>query len=50
MYKNREPVQLDDIDYQIGPRMSHESEDDFLYRQMLMELILQQVEKRRATE
>jgi len=50
MYKNREPVQWDDVDFQVGPRMSHESETDYLQRQMFMELIQEQIEKRRASE
>lgn len=50
MNKNKEPVNWDDMDFKVCPRMSHESQDDFLHRQMLMELIQQQVEKRRASE
>ena len=50
MYKNREPVQWDDGDYKVGPRMSHESQADFLQRQILMELVQQEIEKRRPSE
>ena len=50
LYKSREPVQWDEVDYQIGPRMPDESEADYLHRQMLGELIQEQLEKRRATE
>jgi hypothetical protein len=50
MYKNREPVRWDDVDYQIAPRMRDESEADYLQRQMLLELVQEQLEKRRASE
>ena len=50
MYKNKEPVQWDNVNYLVGPRMNHESEPDFLQRQVLMELIQQENEKRRASE
>ncbi len=50
LYKSREPVQWNDVDFQIGPRMSHESEADFLHKQLLVEFIQQEIEKRRASE
>ena len=49
-YKSREPVQWNNVDFQVDPRMSHESEADYLQRQMLGELIQEQLEKRRASE
>gem|GEM_PF-6720303 len=48
--ESKESFQRDDVGYQVGPRMSHESEADYLQRQMLGQLILDQIEKRRATE
>lgn len=50
LYKSREPVQWDDVDYQVGSRMPDESKADYLQRQMLGELIQEQIEKRRASE
>ena len=50
LYKSREPVQWEDVDYQIGSRMPNESEADYLHRQMLGQLIQEQLEKRRASE
>ena len=50
MYKSKEPVQWDGVDYQVCPRMSHESEADYLRRQALMELIQQEIAKIRASE
>ncbi|MFK7847557.1 MAG: hypothetical protein AB8G77_19860 [Rhodothermales bacterium] len=44
--KSREPVNWDDMDLSVGPRMRDESEADYLHRQMLGELIQQQIEKR----
>jgi hypothetical protein len=50
LYKSREPVNWDDMNYQIVPRMPDESEAAYLQRLMLGELIQEQIEKRRATE
>lgn len=50
LHKNRKPVLWDKVDDQVGHRMSHGSEADFLQRQTLMELIQMQLEKRRAAE
>ena len=50
LYKSREPVQWDKVDYQIASRMPNESESAYLHRQMLGELILEQIEKRQASE
>ena len=50
MHKSREPVQWDDVDYQIGPRMSHESESDSRCYSPLLPLIQQEVEKRRSAK
>lgn len=32
LHKDRTPVNWDDVDFKIGPRMSHESEADYLHR------------------
>lgn len=48
LYKSRGPVNWDDIDFSVGPRMNHESEAEYLHRQMLGELIQEQIEKRRS--
>ena len=48
LYKSREPVQWDDMDFRVGPRMRDESEADYLHRQMLGELLQEQIEKRRS--
>jgi hypothetical protein len=50
LYKSREPVQWDDVDFEVDPRLLNESEADYLQRQMLMELIQEQLEKRRGSE
>ena len=50
LYKNKEPVNWDNMDFSVGPRMSDESEAVYLHRQMLGELIQQQIEKRRGSK
>ena len=50
MNKNKEPVNWDNMDFSVGPRMHDESETEYLHRQMIGELIQQQIEKRRASE
>lgn len=50
LYKNKEPVNWDDMDFKVGPRMRDESEAEYLHRQMLGELIQQQLEKRRGSK
>ena len=47
LYKSKEPVNWDNIDFQIAPRSSDESEVECLHRQLLGELIQEQIEKRR---
>jgi hypothetical protein len=51
MHKDREPVDwhgMDDVS--ISPRMSDESEAEYLHRQILGELIKEQLEKRRSKQ
>lgn len=47
LYKNKEPVNWDDMDFRVGPGLHDESVADYLHRQMLGELIQKQIEKRR---
>ena len=48
--KDRTPVDWDSVDFAVGPRMRDESEAEYLHRQMLGELIQQQIEKRRSKQ
>ncbi len=51
LHKDRAPIQWDEVeDFSAGPRLSDESESDYLHREMLGELIQQQTEKRRCSE
>jgi len=50
LYKNKEPVNWDDMDFKVTPRTSDESEAEYHHRRMIGELIQEQIEKRHGSE